>query len=598
MGAFEDRNPMTLYDWTEQKRIMAKDTPRPGRWDHNTAPYLKEIFHAYDDPETSIIVLMLASQTGKSELINNMKGHLFSEAPCPAISVFPKDEMAYRYARIRLARMFEDMPFLLDNFINANHSKKSDGKTLIKVFLSGFLLLSGANSPSNLASWPVQKAFLDELDRMTDSAGGEGDVVELVMKRLTNFFNTMLVLSSTPTTEDGSKIAKHYNASSSGKCYVPCPLCKELILFKIESIKIESTGAFHECPKCRKNVPESERRPMVEKHKWVHANPDNKKSRGFTISALYSLFGTENVSWKSLWDEYKACQFDEEKKKVFYNTRLALPYGTDVFESLDWQAMFKAKTEKFKGPKDLCLITAAFDVQKDRIEYEIHYWGKKFECHPYKYGKIKGDPLYPTVWNKLKKVMEKKYPWGGKEFHIDAFCGDTGYLPDHVFAFIKSFKASRKATGCPTIASGIRGVATGQTIIRFAPDSEYTDRRGKKKKRKARYLCNTNIAKDILYKAIKNSIDHRVGLTDTRPPGHYFVWANEHEDYYRQVCAEESYQVIRDGRPQIQYRKRNDAKANEVLDLWVYNLAMAHKYLKDDLEDEAYWDLVASRRKT
>ena len=259
--------------------------------------------------------------------------------------------------------------------------------------------------------------------------------------------------------------------------------------------------------------------------------------------------------------------------------------------------MFKARGRKFVGPKELCMITASFDVQGDRIEYEIHYWGKKFECHPYKHGVIKGDPLQSAAWKKLKTVLFAKYPWDGREFHIDVATGDTGYLPDQVFAFIKALKRVRVAESVPTISTGIRGVATGETLIRWAPESQYKDKYGKTKRRQARYLVNTNIAKDILYKAVKNSMDFKIGFSKTPPEGHHYIWSNKSDSYYDQICSEEAHMVIRDGRPRKQYRKKNDAKPNEILDLWVYNLAMAHKYMTGDLDDEDYWEALASRRR-
>ena len=149
---FRETTPEPIYDWTEKKRLLGSNTPRPGRWNHDVTPYLKEIFDAYNDPECDVIVAMLASQLGKTEFINNCVAHTIDEDPCPALIVFPIDEMAHKYSKIRLHQMFMDMPQLLENFINANHSRKSEGKTLLKVFKKGYLLLSGANSPSNLSS--------------------------------------------------------------------------------------------------------------------------------------------------------------------------------------------------------------------------------------------------------------------------------------------------------------------------------------------------------------------------------------------------------------------------------------------------------------
>ena len=46
---------------------------------------------------------------------------------------------------------------------------------MTKYFPGGRLVITGANSPSSLASKPISKLFCDEVDRFPESAGTEGD---------------------------------------------------------------------------------------------------------------------------------------------------------------------------------------------------------------------------------------------------------------------------------------------------------------------------------------------------------------------------------------------------------------------------------------
>lgn len=602
---FKKSTPRSFYEWTEERRILSKGTARPGRWNHDTTPYLKEVFRAYDDPAVEIIVLMIASQMGKSELMNCLVGHTIDEDPSPTLFLFPKDDLAFKYSRIRLTAMFNSMPFLLDKMVNANHSRKSDGKVMLKVFKGGYLILSGANSPSNLASWPVKRALIDELDRTPDSAMGEGSVVELVRKRQMNFDGTKLVLSSTPTTEDRSKINKYYQISSGGKYYVPCPFCGKWILLRVENIeKVDSdrTSASdinyaHRCGQCHTLIPESRKRTMVLKGKWVHSNPGEKKIRGFNISGLYSVFGTANSSWGRIRTNYENCLEDEEKKKVFFNTDLALPCGQDVLENIEWGELRKTR-EDYVGPEHLCLTTCAVDIQKDRLEYEIHYWGPRFECHPLEHGVIKGLAVESAPWKKLRKVLLKKYPWRGGEYPLDVFGVDTGYLPDTCFQFVKIMRSERVNNPEVPIGIGLRGTGTGETIIRYAPEATVQTKSGKKKKRQQRYLVNSNIAKDLLFRSVKQSIEFKQKLVNERPKSYYYTWSSKKKEYYKQLASEESYMAIKDGRPVVRYRIKEGVKNNEILDLWVYNLAMAHKYMSNDIDDDPYWDMLSARRRS
>ena len=52
--------------------------------------------------------------------------------------------------------------------------------------------MCGANSPAGLASRPVRVLLADEVDRFPDSAGTEGDPVDLAAKRMTTFWNRVM----------------------------------------------------------------------------------------------------------------------------------------------------------------------------------------------------------------------------------------------------------------------------------------------------------------------------------------------------------------------------------------------------------------------
>ena len=81
----------------------------------------------------------------------------------------------------------------------------------------------GANSPSSLASRPIQILLADEVDRYPATAGKEGDPLFLASERLTTFWNRKEVYVSTPTIKDASRIEAEYQHSSRGEWNRPVP---------------------------------------------------------------------------------------------------------------------------------------------------------------------------------------------------------------------------------------------------------------------------------------------------------------------------------------------------------------------------------------
>lgn len=201
------------------------------------------------------------------------------------------------------------------------------------------------------------------------------------------------------------------------------------------------------------------------------------------------------------------------------------------------------------------------------------------------------------VWKKMTQVLTRKHGLHGKKkYSIDIVGIDTGYLSDRVFGFVKALKIRRVNTGDVPVAVGLRGTATGETIIKFAPESNYIDKfTGKKKRRKARYLINVNLAKDIMFKAIKLSYRYKIGAEKEKPKNYFYDWSNKTADYYKQLASEEPKIVVFQGQPKTRYEKRPGFPRNEILDLWVYNFALACHSFKGDVIDDEYWQLYEKK---
>ena len=72
------------------------------------------------------------------------------------------------------------------------------------------MILTGSNSGTGLRSTPCRYLFLDEVDAFPADVDGEGDPVGLAEKRSTTFARRKILLTSTPTIKDFSRIEAEF----------------------------------------------------------------------------------------------------------------------------------------------------------------------------------------------------------------------------------------------------------------------------------------------------------------------------------------------------------------------------------------------------
>lgn len=106
-------------------------------------------------------------------------------------------------------------------------SRDANNTILPNIFPGGRLIMCGSNSPAGLASRPVRVLLCDEVYRFAFSAGTEGDPVDLASKRMTTYWNHVMGLFSTPTTQGTSRIEKEYLTGTHEEWQHRCPNCGE-----------------------------------------------------------------------------------------------------------------------------------------------------------------------------------------------------------------------------------------------------------------------------------------------------------------------------------------------------------------------------------
>ena len=201
----------SVSNWADNHRMLSSGiSAEPGKWKTSRAPYQKDIMNAFTEPGIHRVVVKSSSQIGKSDMMNNVIGRFAHLDPCAIMMIQPTIDMAQDYSKTRIAPMIRDTKVLNNLFYDVK-SRDANNTILSKVFPGGRLIMCGANSPAGLASRPIRILLADEVDRFPDSAGTEGDPVDLAAKRMTTFWNSCMGLFSTPTNEGSSRIDEEYH---------------------------------------------------------------------------------------------------------------------------------------------------------------------------------------------------------------------------------------------------------------------------------------------------------------------------------------------------------------------------------------------------
>ena len=553
-------------------------------------PPMREIMAACGDSRVSTVVIMAAAQVSKTECLLNTLGWHIDNDPAPILIVLPTLELCETWSRERLAPMLRDTPALRDKLADVK-SRDADNSVRTKAFGGGRLSITGANSPSGLASRPIRILLGDEVDKWPLSAGTEGSPLALAVQRQATFWNRKTIIASTPGRKSQSVIFAEWSKTDMRRFWVPCPDCDTPQVLKFGRLVWEKHQTAPPRAKFGKHRPETayyccehcgclwddsarwgailaadQRNQAGDGTCGWRAERDSDGHVGFHVPALLSSWRTH----AEIAAEFVLARNDDFKLQVFVNSVLGEPWeeraegpGTDA-EAL------AARAEPYTPsdlPRGVRCLTAGADVQKDRIEVQIIGWGEGDEAWTVAYYVIHGGTAAPDAWADLDAVLFKKYRTeDARELVIRAACVDAGYQSAAVFNFCKKRQLSRRIYAVRGLASHVsrRPIWTG-TPSRAGPQG-----------REQVFPIGVDTAKEAVYAALKNG----------RPgPGyvHFPSIVDFGPEYFAQLTAEEV--QLTKGRGGSIRREwiLPLGKRNEALDTFVYALA-ARKSLRIDFK--------------
>lgn len=420
-AGFRPPDDLTVSQWADRKRKLSSEaSAEPGPWRTSRTPYLREVMDCFNDPKVNRIVLVAASQVGKSELELNVIGYIIDQDPGSILYIHPTNVDAREFSKLRIAPMVRDCPVL--HLKVADPKSRDSGNTILqKTYPGGILTLCGSTEAHALASKPIRFIIGDERDRWATSAGQEGDPWALARARQITFYNRKAIEVSTPTIKNASAIEASFAEGTMERWSVSCPHCAEYNDIKFTDIRFDkeervirgyrsykATAVRYVCPHCGAISDEKTMKGRARTHaRWIAENQDayTRGCRSFWLNAFVSPW----ESWTTIVEEYLNALGSSKKLQVVFNTRFG-----ELWEDrgdLEDEDSYMGRREEYPAelPDDVIVLTCGVDTQDDRLQYEVVGHGHFGETWGIRQGILMGRPDQADVWARLDEVIGHVY---------------------------------------------------------------------------------------------------------------------------------------------------------------------------------------------
>lgn len=578
LGAFsrllKPRQRLNIWQWADAYCFLAKGTAAKARHGHTPfstkdAPHQRGVMESFTDREVQTTVMIGASQVfGKTEIFLNVLGYHMDYAPTNSIVMYPTIDGSEKFSKKKLVPRVRATPVL--DCLMANSRTRDSGNTiLVKEFSGGSIFLVGANSAASLRGASGEVLLADEIDSYEDSAGTEGDPVDLLFKRSESFGDRSIQgLSSTPTIEGASRIWSWFESSDQRFWFVPCPHCSTWGIFKwsqASSIKAgpsffmewptgKPQDATIACASCAKSMNDAQRLEAYYNGEW-RPTAAFKGIRGFHLNWMYCPWPAKK-GYKSrlhqMAEEWeRAEKKGPESVKVIVNTGLCETWKVKLEDAPKYEhLLLRLEDYTTEIPDSVVYITCSVDTQSDRLEYEIVGWGIGEECWGLKTGRIFGNPHLDAPWLELDEVLSQSFVHPcGATLKISCVLIDSGGQSDNK-AFAKPvYNFVRRRQGRYIFAcKGSSEIGSPLVVGRLQKNGIQLQ------------LVGTDVAKSTIYERLQVA---------TPGPGYCHFGSNRgyDEEFFKQLTGE-AVLMVKNKRTWVKTRARNEA-----LDLRVYNYA-------------------------
>jgi phage terminase large subunit GpA-like protein len=591
-GIYRRPSDLNGVEWADTYRYVAGGAS-PGKWKTKTQPIAAGPLIACTDPKIHTVVLMVCTQSLKTETLICSAMYYIHQDPSDILFVHPSQDFAAKFSKGRFTRNIAVTQVIRE--LIAQPKYRGSENTITHIEAPGSMLDHvGANSPTDLAGRPVRVILLDEIHKYPISAANIGDPVRLAIERCSTFYaqgRSKVIMACSPTTAGLSRIGKEYASSDQRKCFLRCPHCDLRQILTWESIRFSKDEVGNPLPKtsqiscsgCGALWTERERIAAIDElmtfpdHGWrqtaefvccdtaqvpEHWDDEGRSlchtcgkrsvfngKAGFNCSKLYS----KRHRLEDVVQQFAEARGDLEMMRVWTNEAMGELFEHKYAEKFSSNALM-ARAEVY-GPQDMPaavkLLIAFVDTQDNRLEVLVVGFSWDEESYVIMHHVIHGNPsTQPQVWAELDKLRAMTFKVRGEDTvrRIEAMGIDSG---GHCTAAVLAYANTRRLAG------------VGRVFATRGQDGPIPlwPHRGSISKARGRETYFT-----IGVSSGKELITARLAMTPPLPgfrkPGYIHFPVGLDAEFYAQLNSERQTRRVRGGREVsvwVKVRERNEA---------------------------------------
>lgn len=455
-----------MDEWAEKHIVLPANTNAlagPLRLDQT--PYIRGILWAIQSPFIEEISGIMGRQVGKTTgMIFVPMAYKAARHPGPSSLMLPDRDMLEDTFMERL------IPFITScDETAAKLTGDPDDLTKRKIRLMDCMIAGiWAGSTSKTMSRPVRDLFRDEIDQYKQHAGNSAGPLKSSAEAVSAFTDSIIVNTSTPTTEDGHIWQELKACQLVFEYVVPCPTCGQMQTLVWPQIKFDPSQrdlyelerqTYYECIACGEKIREHQKFAMTQAGQWrarIVDPPDDDDENLLTAADLiladepldvkhsilledalrdpyYRKIGFHLPKWvrphlRNSWGE-AARKFMEARRKLkdegsnsdmrdWVKFWRALPY-VDTVEAKSVREIMvnEIDMDRLMCPVDTIAITAGFDPGQGGYWFVLIAWKRDGTPHLLDCGFVDSkDEMRNICW-------EYNYPVEGSEDRIGVWRG-------------------------------------------------------------------------------------------------------------------------------------------------------------------------------
>jgi phage terminase large subunit GpA-like protein len=396
-------------EWAELHCRIPSGNAIPGPVRFVNAPYQVEPLNMAANPDCYRMSCMWGAQVGKTQMQLMAIGYFIAHEPSSQMMMQPSQPDMNTWLNAKFDPMVEGTPEL-SNLVAKARAREGVNNQNMKSYPGGNLMLAWSGSPKTMRGRSAPKIHCDETDGYAKT--GEGHPVSLLQQRAATFGDQQFLFeTSTPTFKNESHIEGAYESGDKRRWFVPCPDCGEKQYFKWSQVTwqksedgehLPETAAYC-CEHCATLWNDGVRYKAIRAGEWIAEKPFRGHA-SYHLPELASAFRKLKDIVQSFLD--KKAMGDLQ---TFTNVSLAETWALEGDKQDPDQLYARREHYPAEVPANAYVVTAAVDVQDDRLEIQYEAWGEGQENWKVAFDILRGDLNKPEIWKRLDAALDRKF---------------------------------------------------------------------------------------------------------------------------------------------------------------------------------------------